>query len=352
MIIYGATTYVNELLKTALLKKATDIHFYPSSDIVLIFFRIHGRRVRYQEIKVEQYLLIINFFKFSAGMDIGEIRKPQDGALALSLDSTEVNLRLSTLPTKQHESLAIRILPKNEAMKLEDLLLFPFQLKQLKQSIDHKSGITLLTGPTGAGKSTLLYALIEELLTEYAYQVITLEDPIEKEINNVVQVQINEKAGITYHSGLKSALRHDPDIIMIGEIRDYETAKFAFHAAYTGHLVFTTLHANSAIGTIHRLLEMNIKPIDLKQNILAVASLELIPLISNGRATILELIDNPAITAYLQDYDQKVLHYDSFNYLKRKAVAYGYSNPSVLESKAKDPHSRTNLTFEKNRAIT
>lgn len=332
IIIHNVTTFISKLLKSAFLKKATDIHFYPDLSSANIYFRIDGLRIFNQKIDLEQYLLIINYFKFSSGMDIGEVRNPQDGSLSLFIDSTEINLRISTLPMKRHESLAIRLLAQENKTKLHDLLLFPFQLKQLKKSMDEQTGIVLFTGPTGSGKTTLLYSLIEEFLTESKFQIITLEDPIEKEIDNVVQVQINETSGLTYHSGLKSVLRHDPDLIMIGEIRDYETAKFAFHAAYTGHLVLATLHANNALGTIHRLLEMNINAIDLDQNLLAIASLELIPLLKSGRAAILEIIDKPSISAYLKTFDQNILRYDSFNSLKRKAVAYGYSSSSILKA--------------------
>ncbi|MBU5594779.1 Flp pilus assembly complex ATPase component TadA [Amphibacillus sp. MSJ-3] len=335
--IFSATTFIRQLLKVALSVNATDIHFFPSSSTTSIFLRIHGMRKFHEKISINHYLLIINYLKFSAGMDIGEARKPQDGAITFQIDSSELNLRISTLPTKQNESLAIRILPKSESFKLSELLLFPYQAKQLKQCMTRKSGVTLLTGATGSGKSTLLYALLEELLKEQAYQIITLEDPIEKELFNVHQVQVNEKSGITYQSGLKSALRHDPDILMVGEIRDRETAKFVFHAAYTGHLVLTTLHAKNATGTIHRLIEMGIKPIDISQNLLAIASLELIPLTIDGRVrgrtAILELLNDQLISTYLQTFDQDSINYPSFEYLKRKAVAYGYANQNILESK-------------------
>lgn len=343
IIIFSATTFVQQLLKVALSAHATDIHFFPSSTTTSIFLRIDGMRKFHRKIKIEHYVLMINYLKFSAGMDIGEARKPQDGSITFQIHSHELNLRLSTLPTKQHESLAIRILPKYESFKLTDLLLFPYQAKQLKQCIARKAGVILLTGPTGSGKTTLLYALLEELLTEQTYQIITLEDPIEKEVFNVHQVQVNEKSGITYQSGLKSALRHDPDILMVGEIRDRETAKFVFHAAYTGHLVLTTLHAKNATGTIHRLIEMSIKPIDIVQNLLAIASLELIPLTTDrpvkGRGAILELLNNELITTYLNTFDQNNIDYPSFNDLKRKAVVYGYSNSNILEAETNEtPH--------------
>ena len=339
--IFSATSFIQRLLQVALLKEASDIHFYPSMSIVQIYFRIHGKREFYQDTTTEHYISITNYLKFSAGMDIGEIRKPQDGSITFRIQSNELNLRLSTLPSKPYESLAIRILPKRKSLQLTDLLLFSNQAQQLKQCLTKESGVILLTGPTGSGKTTLLYAILEELLASHSYQVITLEDPIEKELLNVHQVQVNEKSGITYQAGLKSALRHDPDVLMVGEIRDHDTARFVFHAAYTGHLVLTTLHAKNALGTIHRLIEMGIKPIDIEQNSLAIASLELIPIVekeaTKGRRAILELLDRESITTYLHTFDEEKITYPNFNHLKRKAVKYGYSTDEILQTKQNQP---------------
>ncbi len=332
--IFSAISYVEKLLQVAISKEATDIHFYPSSTLTSVYLRIYGSRHLHQKLSINHYTAVINYLKFSAGMDIGEIRKPQDGSISLQIKANTFNLRLSTLPTKQSESLAIRILPKQNSQKLMELLLFPDQVTQLKQSIAKRNGVILLTGPTGSGKTTLLYALLEDLLTDQSYQIITLEDPIEKELLNIHQVQVNENSGITYQAGLKSALRHDPDVLMVGEIRDHDTARFVFHAAYTGHLVLTTLHAKNALGTLHRLIEMGIKPVDIEQNLLAIASLKLIPVIEDqtikGRAAILELLNSSLITSYLKDFDKTKLNYPTFDQLKRKAVAYGYSSNKIL----------------------
>jgi|SRR5690625_164143 len=339
MTITTATIFLQRLLQVALQKEATDIHFYPSPTKVQLFFRISGKRVFHQELSFERYSSIINYLKFTAGMDIGEVRKPQDGAISVYVQSNKLNLRLSTLPSKQLESLAIRILPKGKSLQLNDLLLFQDQVKELKECLTKRTGVILLTGPTGSGKTTLLYALVEELLANHSYQVITLEDPIEKELLNVHQVQVNERSGITYQAGLKSALRHDPDVLMVGEIRDRETAKFVFHAAYTGHLVLTTLHAKNALGTIHRLIEMGIKPVDIEQNLLTIASLELIPIstehIPQGRRAILEILNQKSLTTYLHTFDKEKISFPSFNYLKRKAIKYGYSAVDLYGSQEK-----------------
>jgi competence protein ComGA len=221
------------------------------------------------------------------------------------------------------------MLPQDENPSLDQLFLFPNQLNKMKKWMTNRSGIILMTGPTGSGKTTTLYALIQAVLQENSYQAITLEDPVEKDIRHVLQVQVNEKAGITYQTGMKAALRHDPDIIMIGEIRDEYTARFAFDASLTGHLVLSTLHAKNAAGTIHRLLEMGIKRSDLMQSLIAVAALELLPVLVKNtaarRAAILELLDGHLLENMFNGADQHTMNqFQSFHHLKRKAYAYGF----------------------------
>src|SRR5690606_33165554 len=161
------------------------------------------------------------------------------------------------------------------------LFLFKNQLTKIKQWMNFRAGLILISGPTGSGKTTTLYALLEETLKNGSFQTITLEDPIEKNIDDILQVQVNEKAGITYQTGLKAALRHDPDIIMVGEIRDRHTAKFALEASLTGHLVLSTIHAKNTIGTIQRLLEMGLTRVELEQSLIGISSIQLIPIISS-----------------------------------------------------------------------
>ncbi|SDK55203.1 competence type IV pilus ATPase ComGA [Sediminibacillus albus] len=326
-----ASTFSKELLLTATSSNASDIHFFPRKHQTHIFFRIHGKRTFHTLIPNKRYEMMLSYYKFTSGMDIGEVRKPQNGTVFFQDDENHhFSLRLSTLPVTNSESLAIRILPQTQAPQLEKLFLFPHQLNRVKQWLSYRSGIILLTGPTGSGKTTTLYALLQELLHEHSLQAITLEDPIEKEMDNLIQVQVNEKAGISYHAGLKAALRHDPDILMIGEIRDHETARFAFHAALTGHLVLSTLHAKNGSGTIHRLLEMGIPQRELQQVLKAVASLQLLPIELGGRksrAAIMELLENESLTQAINGLDpaQKG-SCQSFAQLRRKAFAYGYSS--------------------------
>lgn len=326
----------NTLLNSAFDAQASDIHFYPFPAKTDIYFRIHGKRIFYNSILTSQYELLLTYYKFTSEMDIGEVRKPQNGTITHQEASRTYSLRLSTLPVTHTESLAIRILPQEENLSLEQLFLFPNQLKKIKQWISNRAGIILFTGPTGSGKTTTLYALLESILKEKSYQTITLEDPIEKDMNDILQVQVNERAGITYQTGLKAALRHDPDIIMVGEIRDKYTAQFAFDASLTGHLVLSTLHAKNAVGTLHRLQEMGLSKTDLQQSLIAVASLKLLPVQINNikrRAAILELLDGGLLENALKGADINTLYsFQSFNHLRKKALAYGYISEEVYKN--------------------
>src|SRR5699024_1474974 len=221
------------------------------------------------------------------------------------------------------------------------LFLFPAQFKTMKQWLKQDSGIILLTGPTGCGKSTTMYSLLESMLNEQSFQAITLEDPVERKLDHVIQVEVNERAGITYQSGLKAALRHDPDVLLIGEIRDSETAAFAFEAALTGHLVLSTLHAKDAPGTIERLLDLGINRVDIMQTLIAVASIQLVPITQDNqeskRAAIVELLDGLLLQNMIEgNHQKKGLNYQSFQQLKEKAYLYGFISKEVT----KDP---TNL---------
>ncbi len=326
----SALPIVERLLNKAIDQQATDIHFYPFSNEAKIYFRLQGKRIFQQAISIKHYELVLTYFKFSSGMDIGISKKPQDGSIPHETHPSGMySLRLSTLPLSELESLAIRILPQEEQLPLERLFLFSHQLKVIKKWTENRAGIILLTGPTGSGKSTTLYALLQNIIKEKSFQAITLEDPIERRLDNVLQVQINEKAGVTYQAGLKAVLRHDPDMIMIGELRDNETAAFAFNASLTGHLVLSTLHAKNAQGTIYRLLEMGIKQQDLLQSLVAVAALQLIPIKMKDnitrRAAILELLEGEKLKkTILTGKSIKEDENHSFEHLRRKAYAYGF----------------------------
>ncbi|WP_217586696.1 competence type IV pilus ATPase ComGA [Lentibacillus saliphilus] len=331
----SAQSISDALLTEAIQADASDIHFYPLPKKADVFFRIHGQRHWHRTITMTAYDLLLSYYKFTSGMDIGETRKPQNGTIDFHSDTSNYALRLSTLPAKHRESLAIRILPQNKHYELDDLFLFPFQKEYLINLVNVRAGLILLTGPTGSGKTTTLYALLQSLIQHHCYQTITLEDPIEKNINDILQVQVNEKAGMTYQVGLKAALRHDPDIIMVGEIRDHQTARFAFEAALTGHLVLSTLHAKDTIGTVHRLLEMGLSKIEMQQSLIAVAALKLIPIhlnhTVNRRAALLEILDEQALYDVLTHGSrEQPTQFHTFEHLKRKAYAYGYITKHAL----------------------
>ncbi|MFU0791483.1 competence type IV pilus ATPase ComGA [Virgibacillus proomii] len=324
-----AETMSKKILQYAIGQDASDIHFSPLSKQTNIYLRIQGNRIFYKSIPISTYQLLLAFYKFTSAMDIGETRKPQNGTITFQFADQFFDLRLSTLPVKQMESLAIRILPQQEGLSLHQLFLFPNQLHHLLSWITRRSGLILINGPTGSGKTTMLYAILQALQRQKSFQTITLEDPIEKDLEQVLQVQINEKAGITYQSGFKAALRHDPDIIMVGEIRDSPTAKFALEASLSGHLVLSTIHASHALGTLYRLKSLGLMMTDLQQALIAIASIQLIPFetVKHGlkRAAILELLDEPLLAAYFQKgINWQIKKYHSFTHLRKKAFAYGF----------------------------
>ncbi|TGA96410.1 type II/IV secretion system protein [Sporolactobacillus shoreae] len=209
-------------------------------------------------------------------MDIGERRLPQSGAMITVINHDTLSLRMSTLPTPYNESLVIRLLPQNKTLSISDLSVFDEAVKSLSSLLNYENGLILVSGPTGSGKTTTLYTLMAALQKRYHARIITLEDPIEKRNETFVQMEVNEKANFTYADGFKAILRHDPDIVMIGEIRDEETAKLAVRASLTGHLVLSTVHASDAAGTLRRLTELGIPRFDLRDTLVGVIAERLV----------------------------------------------------------------------------
>ena len=239
---------------------ASDIHIEPEEDGARVRLRTDG--VLYEAAQLTKPVMqaVVSRIKVLAGMDIAEKRLPQDGSIKLELDGRSVDLRISTLPTILGEKAVIRILDRERfALKLDELDFTPRNLELYRSLYSSGNGIVLLTGPTGSGKTTTLYATLTELNSDER-NIVTVEDPVEYRIAGINQVAVNEKAGLTFASGLRSILRQDPDIMMIGEIRDLDTAQTAIHAALTGHLVLSTLHTNSAAGAVVRLIDMGIEP--------------------------------------------------------------------------------------------
>ncbi|MEH7123946.1 ATPase, T2SS/T4P/T4SS family [Bacillus sp. JJ1532] len=251
---------VNQILSNAVTMKASDIHIDPQETKVVVRYRIDG------VLRVERVLpkhmqgVLIARIKIIANLDITEHRIPQDGRIKVNLDFHPVDLRVSTLPTVFGEKVVMRILDLGSSLNDINKLGFnKLNLKRFKDMIEKPTGIVLLTGPTGSGKSSTLYAALNQLNSEEV-NIITIEDPVEYQLEGINQIQVNSNIGMTFAAGLRSILRQDPNIIMVGEIRDKETVEVAIRASLTGHLVLSTLHTNDSIGTITRLMDMGVEP--------------------------------------------------------------------------------------------
>lgn len=253
------------LIDEAISSKATDIHFLSENKQCLIFYRLHGRFEKWKELKPVIGERLISHLKYRSGMDIGEKRKPQSSAMQHRKQSSIYSLRLSTLPNRDKESLVIRILPHTTPYSITSLSILPKMKSVLDDVCSFTNGLCLFSGPTGSGKSTTMYALIEQITQRESKSVITIEDPVERPLTHVVQAEINLKAGLTYETVLRASLRHDPDVILIGEIRDEITASLAIRASLTGHLVLATVHANTCYSAIMRMMNLGVDPKDLAE---------------------------------------------------------------------------------------
>ncbi|MEO5657555.1 MAG: type II secretion system ATPase GspE, partial [Nitrospiria bacterium] len=267
---------VNSLLFEAAKKRASDIHIEPFERDLIIRYRIDG--VLYNILTPPKRLQasIISRIKIMGGLNIAEKRLPQDGRIGIRIAGRDIDIRVSAIPTAHGERLVLRLLDKgNLLLKLSEIGLQPDRLSVLDQLIRLSHGIVLVTGPTGSGKTTTLYAALNTINAPEK-NIITIEDPIEYQLRGVGQMQINPKIALTFAAGLRSILRQDPDVIMVGEIRDGETAEIAIHASLTGHLVFSTLHTNDAAGAVTRLLDMGIEPFLAASSVVAIVAQRLV----------------------------------------------------------------------------
>jgi type IV pilus assembly protein PilB len=240
--------------------RSSDIHFEAFEKKNRVRFRIDGKLMEKYVISLDEYPKIVNRIKIMASLDISEKRLPQDGRINLSTEQEDFDIRVSSLPTLHGEKLVLRILTKNTLVtNLDELGFTTKELETYKSSVKKPNGIVLISGPTGSGKTTTLYATLK-LLNTPDTNILTIEDPIEYTLEGVNQVQLKEDIGLDFSSTLRTFLRQDPDIIMVGEIRDAKTANMAIRAALTGHLVLSTIHTNSAWATVSRLIDMNIPP--------------------------------------------------------------------------------------------
>jgi type IV pilus assembly protein PilB len=252
--------FVNSLLSQAVREGASDVHISPERDMAQIRMRVDGKLKAVPSPPKPMILPIVSRIKILGNLDIAVSRVPQDGRFTVAIDSKEINVRVSTLPTIYGENLVLRLLDMGGGgLKLAELGLSPENLAKIRLVVDKPYGMFLATGPTGSGKSTTLFALLREI-SRPDINVITLEDPVEYRLEGIRQVQLNRKAGMTFASALRSTLRQDPDVVLVGEIRDPETAAIATQAALTGHKVLSTVHTNDAAGAVMRLMDMGIEP--------------------------------------------------------------------------------------------
>ncbi len=253
------TEIIDLVLSSAIAVDASDIHFETGEDGVHLRLRLDGLLNEVHRFETKKYLELLNRLKLTSGLKINISDKPQDGRFSVLLGGREIEVRTSTIPSEFGETIVLRILdPKNISLELKDLGLRKDDEASIRGELKKPNGMILVTGPTGSGKTTTLYAFLK-LVRDPGLKLITIEDPIEYHLEGVEQTQVDEASGYVFSSGLKSILRQDPDIILVGEIRDLETAEIAFHAALTGHLVFSTLHTNSAVGAVPRLIDLGTK---------------------------------------------------------------------------------------------
>jgi general secretion pathway protein E len=267
---------VNDMLFRALQLRASDIHVHPYEAKIQIRYRIDG--ILYDTLSLNRNVLplIISRIKVMAGMDIAERRMPQDGRCSVRLGQREIDLRISTVPTSFGERCVLRLLDKSSGiLTLDQLGLWEDDLKKFDTLLNRTHGIIFVTGPTGSGKSTTLYACLNRI-NSAEKNVMTIEDPIEYQLEGISQMQVASKKGVTFVNALRHVLRQDPDVIMVGEVRDAETARMAIQSSLTGHLVFSTLHTNDSAGAISRLLDLEVEPYLVSSSLIAIMAQRLV----------------------------------------------------------------------------
>lgn len=270
-----------DILIKAICKDASDIHIEPFEDEVIIRIRVDGQLNKILTIDMESYSFLTTVIKLDSGMNIAEKRLPQDGRIEKKIDEIVLDIRTSTIPTIYGEKIVLRILNRQSLIKDKSELGFSKQaIEKIENLINKKSGILLVTGSTGSGKTTTVYSILNDLLNNKK-NIMTIEDPVEYKIKGINQIQVNDKIGLSFDVGLRSILRQDPDIIMVGEIRDAETAKIAIRAASTGHLVISTMHTNDTMSSINRLIEMGIPTYLISSTLIGVISQKLVRKVCN-----------------------------------------------------------------------
>ena len=311
MITIDVKNLMNQILNDSIEKRASDIHIYPhTSGDSFIKLRVGGHLSKYEQFSNREIEAIISLLKYNSNIDISRNKEPQSGRFVYKYNEKDYYLRVSTLPLNElNEGCVVRIFIN----ELEDVdySIFDEDSKYINELSQRAYGLILFSGPTGSGKSTSMYKLASDLARRDK-QVITVEDPVEKKISSLIQMQVNEKAGINYDNALKSILRCDPDAMVIGEIRDYKTASQVITSSFSGHLVLSTIHAENSIGVINRLRDLNLSLEDIKQTVICIISQRLVTLTNGKRGLVTEILKKENIHEYI---DNNKIHENS---LERK----------------------------------
>ncbi|HWL22899.1 MAG TPA: competence type IV pilus ATPase ComGA [Ureibacillus sp.] len=282
-----------QLLVKAIMFGASDIHVVPTSNNYSIHFRKYGKLFNAGDITLDLGTRMISYFKFLSSLDISEKRKPQSGSFQKEIQQKSYSFRVSTLPSVfQKESLVIRLMLQNATHPISTLCYNQKSADKLINLISNRQGLLLFCGATGSGKTTSMYSLINYSSQTLSRHVISLEDPVENSQEHLLQIQVNERAGVTYAAGLKAILRHSPDVIMIGEIRDHETAKIAIEAALTGHLVLSTIHAKDSVNCIYRLMDLGITIEEIRQALVGIVAQCLVQVEQDRRKALYEILSD------------------------------------------------------------
>jgi len=299
---------VNHLFARALDLNASDIHFEPNEDYLDVRCRVDGIMTRIERLPIKIHTAVASRLKLMARLDIGEKRLPQDGRIDSRIGTKQLDMRVSTLPGVHGESVVLRILDRSDtATSLQDLGMPQSILQKYQQLIIQPHGMILITGPTGSGKTTTLYATLEKINNE-KQKIITVEDPVEYQLPGITQIQANSSIGLSFAAGLRSIVRQDPDVLMVGEIRDHETAEIAIESALTGHLVFSTLHTNDAAGAVTRLQDMGVEGYLISSSLLAIQAQRLVRRICTDCKIAQPISEDEAAVLEINPRDYPVLH--------------------------------------------
>ncbi|MDN4609029.1 competence type IV pilus ATPase ComGA [Sporosarcina highlanderae] len=291
-----------ELLERAIANDATDIHLVPMRDGYDVRFKKNSKLERTGSYPPQLAIRMISFYKYLSSLDISDKRKPQSGSFHKKVQNENYSFRVSTIPSvHMKESVVIRLQRHDRILPLDKLCIDPVWEQKFRYATQEQQGLIIVTGPTGSGKTTTIYSLTAHCVNHLERHVITLEDPVENNHAHLLQIEVNERSGMTYAAGLKAILRHSPDVIMIGEIRDAETAKTAVAAALTGHLVLTTVHSKDPEGCFYRLMDFGITPEELRQTIVCISAQRLIQKSDGSPGVVFEIVQGNLLESIAEE---------------------------------------------------